>query len=871
MDNRIIRTTLMPAFRASAVRRILRSGAFSTEWYSAQTGATFRSDVQAVRDFVERGRRQGYSPHPVVWPAMVSPDGWDGEWPEPMLRILRPRVDEAPLPLFDASVWIRSHPEAARHEYGALAHFLSVAGPDTRLPTADGRELLLGDVERRSIAAARHRVAERELLLHRRRDEWDETAERELLSQVAGWPRGTAGGPLVSIVMPVRNRPEQVAEAIASVIAQTYPRWQLLVVDDGSTDSTPDVVRDLARADDRIHLMQEDRRGVSGARNAGLAEANGELVAFLDSDNTWEPDFLRVMLARMAHTGSRFAHSAVRGSRDGQVWYRAEGGGVTELLHGNFIDLNAVVVTRELLDSVGHFDERLRRMVDWDLAIRLARAEPPLLVPYLGVSYDDTHEGHERVTTTGLRSWREVILAKHEIDWPALAARERVARMVSVVIPTFQDWEMTVTAVDAVLATTGERPVEVIVVDNGSRLLVWQMLSVLLADRPGVQLIRRPSNDHFALGSDLGFAAASGEFVLFLNNDTEVQQGWLEPLVAALDDPQVVGVQPLLQYPDGTVQCAGVVFPGAPGSAGLPSHFLVGHPPEDAARIGEIRTHAVTAASLLMRSAEVARLRGFDPLYINGFEDIDLCMRAGGDTERCFRVVTASRVVHHESKTPGRRRMLATNRKLFLQRWRGRIPEERGELWSSAGLQVAHYDVEATSTDPTAPRIARPIVVRGRGAAPGLLRWAFKVASSVTAMSGGAPDVGLARDMAHALEARGQQACVDPLEAHDRPTSYLDDVLVAVRGATDIAVQPGRINVLWVVDGGIGVTEEEIRRYDVVLATDERWAAGVATAYDIDVAVLPRPGPGPDGPSVESVARDLLGRVLALPADLSVG
>jgi hypothetical protein len=79
-------------------------------------------------------------------------------------------------------------------------------------------------------------------------------------------------------------------------------------------------------------------------------------------------------------------------------------------------------------------------------------------------------------------------------------------------------------------------------------------------------------------------------------------------------------------------------------------------------------------------------------------------------------------------------------------------------------------------------------------------------------------------------------------------------------------VQPGRVNLLWVVDGGAHVTEEESRRYDAVLAADPAWAARATASFGVDVAVLPLPAPGPDGPSVEVVARGLLERALALRA-----
>jgi GT2 family glycosyltransferase len=862
LDRPSVKRALEPVVRSRAKKRIARSGIFHQQWYEAQTGRRFGSLADAVDHYVDHGRRQGHAPHPLAWPVWISPAGWQREWPEPAILLLHPGAREYTCPLFDSARHIAAHPEAARYEFGPLAHFLSTSGPETPLPTPDGRRMLLGETVATSVALARERTVERDRGLHAPRLEWDHAAQAAVVAAADAWRPAEGAAPLVSIVMPVRNRPELVAAAVASIQKQSYGSWELLVVDDGSTDSTPDVLRALAEADPRVRPFLELRHGVSGARNIGLAAARGSYAAFLDSDNEWDPDFLRVMLARMVATGSRFAHSGIRGSRDGEVWYRGEDGGYDEIIIGNFIDLNAVMVERSLLDEVGHFDEKLRRMVDWDLAIRLAKVERPILVPFVGVLYDDTQDRHERVTTTELRSWREVILAKHLIDWPALASIERRAGAVTVVIPTFQDHEMTVAAVDAVLATAGDVPVEVVVVDNGSRLLVGQVLALAFGDRPEVTVVRRPGNDHFALGSDLGFAAGSGELVLFLNNDTIVQPGWLEPLVAALADPDVVGVQPLLLYPDRTVQCAGLVFPSPPAPPGLPSHFLIGHPAEDARRLDDIRTHAVTGAALLMRSRDVAELRGFDPLYTNGFEDVDLCLRAGGDTRRCFRVVTASTVLHLESKTPGRRLRLGANRRVFVDRWRGRLPGDDGPLWSSAGFDVAHYDVEATTTDPHTPRIARPVVVAHRDVdRSDTLRWAFKVAASVEAAEDA--DAATARGIATALERLGQPACVDGEEVHDRSTSYLDDVVVTVRGGAEVPVQPGRVNVLWVLDAGIGLTDDELRRYHAVLAAkavldDPSWPETSVT-----VETLERPEPD-DSEAFHTAARTLLDRVLTV-------
>ncbi len=101
---------------------------------------------------------------------------------------------------------------------------------------------------------------------------------------------------LVSIIMPAYNVGDYVAESILSIQKQTYPNWELIVVNDGSTDHTPEVVRNLAEKDTRIRLYTQENGGVSSARNRGLGEAKGEHIAFLDGDDFWEPTFLEELL-----------------------------------------------------------------------------------------------------------------------------------------------------------------------------------------------------------------------------------------------------------------------------------------------------------------------------------------------------------------------------------------------------------------------------------------------------------------------------------------------------------------------------------------------------------------------------------------------
>lgn len=116
---------------------------------------------------------------------------------------------------------------------------------------------------------------------------------------------------LVSIVMPAFNASRFIAAAIESVLSQSHHDWELLVVDDCSTDNTLEIVRDYANTDDRIHILPlAINQGVTAARNHALANARGRYIAFLDSDDLWEPQKLSQQLAFMKTAGVSICYSA---------------------------------------------------------------------------------------------------------------------------------------------------------------------------------------------------------------------------------------------------------------------------------------------------------------------------------------------------------------------------------------------------------------------------------------------------------------------------------------------------------------------------------------------------------------------------------
>lgn len=117
---------------------------------------------------------------------------------------------------------------------------------------------------------------------------------------------------LVSIITPVYNGEKYISETIESVIKQTYLDWEMIVVDDGSKDGSAAIVRRYAEKESRITLLQQPNGGSASARNNGIRYANGQYIALLDSDDLWDPDFLKSQLALMKEKNTICVHGSYK-------------------------------------------------------------------------------------------------------------------------------------------------------------------------------------------------------------------------------------------------------------------------------------------------------------------------------------------------------------------------------------------------------------------------------------------------------------------------------------------------------------------------------------------------------------------------------
>lgn len=811
-----------PRQRASAVAELMvESGLIDPSYYGAQVGRVFADRNSAAEHFVKFGMRAGMSPSVLLelgyFPKHLSESYLRGDAAVVLAYLRSPAATaHAWSPLFTP----RTGEADALQQCRAVVRRGTIERPASNGATVDVDYRLLRD---RVVEHAR-RVYE----LHRahrplRRKTWDEAAER-------AWVRALPEPPsdsLISIILPVWNRAATVGAAIDSVLAQTYKAWQLVVVDDGSEDATCEVVESYASSDPRVVLVRAEHHGVAAARNRGLAEATGTFVAFLDSDNTWRPEFLAHMVAGVAQRGADAAYSAVK--MHGRT---TEYTGQPVTLHGmltrNYVDLNVLIARRSLVLEVGGFDEETRRWVDYDLALKILALAPIEYFPFIGCDYVDHHH-EDRITRREPAVWENHVVAKALESW--LTAEGRVAKSAErrfVVRATADSGAAAARTVRSLIEEQGALPDEIVIVDElrGSRQSVT--LSASLADL-GVVHVRLPRLYSAAVGWNLGAHVANAETVVLVTSGIEFRGDVVGALTEALTSPGVVAAGPVVVDRDGVVASAGQVSLDAGAAADLYRGLTV----RDVRRRADFDVDSVASGCIALRGEAMSSVGGFRTLLGDDAAVLDLIRRlrgAGG----IVRSVTSALVVDRsvDVRSPG---------SVLL-------PTDAGWLTGAPrrGIEAArrHYaeiglDLGAV-VSPGSARLESPALVPVTRRKVDQLRWAIKIGAPFTVGGDRWGDVPFAEALADALERRGQQAVVDRAGAFGRPMNHLDDVVLVVRGAQRCYPMPGKVNMIWVISRPETVTPDELAEFDRVFIASDSFAAKVRDEWGIAAEFLPQ-------------------------------
>jgi GT2 family glycosyltransferase len=829
------------------VERLVGSELFDLEWYADQAGVTFPDRHAAVVHYLREGVDAGLSPHPLVDPAHIRRSYGPRRRErlgrgDPLSLLLRRRLFETPThPLFDTEGYLARFPEALEHPDGPTGLYCSrgaVDRPNDWLP--EGQDLREWVRERTRDWRVRDAAVPRAW-----RESYDtagarRVAERWLATPVVDTP--------VAVVLDPGSDAARLRETLDSVAAQTHGRVSVWALDLGRLPDLADLLQ--RRLPGRHRLVRHPSHGE--ALRLAVDEVRGTdagLVAWLQAGDVWQPDRLRIAAAAAAAESADVVVDDLVDDSPARRGYAVDV--PPELVPGRvLVDPARVVVRVEALPEV---DTTLRGAWLFDLLVRLRLGEARWShVGWLGTrrTVEDPAKvlkapvaDRPLVDHEFLDSWQDVSLWRRLVDWEALAGREQRDDVVSVIIPTYDDSVLTTAAVESVLASdgVGGLRVECIVWDNGSSAAASAGLDALTVRFPEVVFLRTPVNLGFSLGNDLALARATGSTVVFLNNDTTVPADWLPPLVEALQQPEVLAVQPLLLYPSGSVQCAGVVFPT---TGGLPHPLLQGFPVEDARAVDTLQLSALTGAALVVRHADAVALRGFDPVFTNGMEDVDLCHRLRALRPGHFRVVSEVRVVHHESRTPGRFARHLVNRDVYLDRWGG-VDEPRDDerMWAACGFTVVGHEVRHVAgpagrrlgvPDPVLVRTARLEVVEH----PRPLRWAIKHAAPTGDLGETWGDTHFARALAGALRRLGQEVVIDHRDELERATGRHDDVALVLRGLRPVRTTPEFPTLAWVISHPDMVTRAELAACDHVFAASTTWAQDRTAAWGVPVEPL---------------------------------
>ena len=484
--------------------------------------------------------------------------------------------------------------------------------------------------------------------------------------------------PVISLITPVYNTPEKyLRAAIESVLGQIYSHWELCLADDAST--APHVKRVLEEyrlRDARIKVVLRQQNGhISAASNSALELATGAFVALLDHDDTLTPDALFWVAKEL----NDFPVAALLYSDEDKLdpdgvpttpYFKCDWNYDLFLSHNLITHLG--VYRSDLVRKLGGFRTEFDGAQDYDLALRFIEQidatqirHIPRVLYHWRMLPGSTAIGAEQkdyAAECARLAIQEHLTRQHiagSVETIAEMATQRVRYqlpanlpLVSIIIPTRNARKLVQQCIDSIRRKTTYGRYEILLVDNGSDDKEALDYFAVLGERGQIRLIKDPSPFNFSRINNDAARVASGDYLVFLNNDIEViSPDWLSELVSHAQRPGVGAVGARLWYPNDTIQHAGLVL-----VAGLAGHAHLGRPRGDHgyfSRASLIQAYsAVTGACLCIRKQLFEEAGGFDETLAVAFNDVDFCLRL---QDRGYRNLYTpyAELYHHESATRG--------------------------------------------------------------------------------------------------------------------------------------------------------------------------------------------------------------------------
>lgn len=488
--------------------------------------------------------------------------------------------------------------------------------------------------------------------------------------------------PTFSILMPVYNVPETyLRQAIDSVRSQVYPHWQLCIADDNSPNAAVrEVIKEYAAIDPRIVYVFRTTNGhISQATNSAAEIATGEFFAFLDNDDEIREHALYMMTREL----ERYRDADLIFSDEDKItpegvrhdpYFKSDWN--PELLLCHNCICHFTVVRAAIYKQLGGLRKECNGAQDWDLALRVSevttrdkiRHIPHILYHWRVIEGSTAKETSAKpyVTAAQIRAVSEHLErrgdrgAKVESIPELSMLRTRYALpspapLVSLIVPTFNQYKLLSQCVDGILNGTSYKNIELIIVDNRSNdPETLEYLRELPSKDSRVKVIRDDGAFNFARINNDAVKHATGPVLGFVNNDIQIiRPDWLDEMVSNLARKDIGAVGARLLFPNGTVQHAGVIT-GIGGVAGHQfKNLSVGSLGYFCRAVLPQNLSAVTAACMLVHTDLFKKVGGFDQEQLAvAFNDIDLCLKIR-ETGYLIVYTPYAELLHHESVSRG--------------------------------------------------------------------------------------------------------------------------------------------------------------------------------------------------------------------------
>ena len=330
--------------------------------------------------------------------------------------------------------------------------------------------------------------------------------------------------------MPTYNRKDIIQNAINSVLKQTYENWELIIIDDGSSDGTRDLLNKVNNAKIKI-LSNVENKGHSFSRNKGLNEAKGEYIMYLDSDNEWDSRYIETIVGafiELPDADALYSGQLLYEDYDSKPYAIRFGSYNKPLLHNrNYIDINCFAHKNYVPDEIGGFNEDLIKLVDWDYILRISNKFKIYSVPVLLSKYYVSNSSN-RVTDLPFDYDGNASKLIEENSIPI--KYNGLSYKVSIIIPSFESLSELKLCIETILSFNLNDMVDIIVVDNNSSGNVKKYLKKLQSKKQ-IKLIINNANYGFTYAVKQGITLSDkNSDILILNNDAILTEGSLENL-----------------------------------------------------------------------------------------------------------------------------------------------------------------------------------------------------------------------------------------------------------------------------------------------------------------------------------------------------